>query len=188
MTMNDALAGYFAGFFDGEGTVYAATRTNRKDARHNRPHATILVCVSNTNKAVLDLHREIFGGSLCVRKGKNYESGNWREQWQLVLSPRKAEPYLRIIHPHLIIKKEVAALALEYLALVHLPMRDKIDYSKLKRTKDGTKWTTIKTLRPEHAEKLLVLHAQIRALNKRGAPLNARRQRNPFEQIADADA
>lgn len=188
--MNEALAGYLAGFFDGEGTVYAATRTGRTGTRDRRPTATIMVCISNTNKAVLDVHHALFGGSLNKRKGKNYETGNWREQWQWMLSPRQARPYLKAMYPHLLIKKEVVGIALEYMEIVSRPRSERWDYSgRVQRPgKHGMRWQVSPCVKPDILEQLLALHARIRELNARGAPFNARRQRNPWELAADAAA
>lgn len=163
---------YAAGFFDGEGSVYAAMRSwNRRTSS-----PTILVCIGNTNKAVLELHRDRWGGSLLERGGKHLArvaSGKYQRQFQWVLAPRMATVYLRSIAPHLIIKKEVVATALDYLRIVGLPRCEKIDYSHTVERR-GRKWVSPMT-RPEIKEELIALHAKIRELNAGSAPGNVRR-------------
>lgn len=56
---------YCAGFFDGEGTVYAATR--RSTGKSGRKSPTITVCMTNTDKNVIDLHQSKWGGSVYKR-------------------------------------------------------------------------------------------------------------------------
>lgn len=157
--------GYCAGFFDGEGSVYAAQRKSRKG--NSAP--TILVCITNTNKNIMQMHKDKWGGSLCLR----YKGDKWQTQYQWVLSPRMAYIYLSYIYSHLIIKKEVVTKALEYCSIQSLPR------------KQIMKWETIningklrcRMKRQEWADdKLKSLHSDIRELNKRGAPFNALRK------------
>ena len=178
--MNDALAGYLAGFFDGEGTVYAATRWGRCEGRDNRPSPTIFVCMTNTNKEVMEFHQELFTGSLNRRPGNDRR----RDQWQWHLCSTKAEPYLKAIFPHLIVKKAVVTVALQYIALMKTPRKDRCDYTNMV-IGAGDRLRVAPIVRPEFRQRVLVLHGKIRELNKRGAPFNTLRERNVWEQQAD---
>lgn len=156
---------YMAGFFDGEGSVYACWRRLGKSTRS----PTLTVCISNTDKIVLDLHQEQFGGSIYKRKAR----GNRQDCWQWVLSAKMAVPFLESIQPYVVIKSGVVNAALEYATLMATPRNERVDYSQ-KVYKDGRYRTTPK-VRPEFREKVLRVHGKIRELNMTHAPYNATR-------------
>jgi hypothetical protein len=152
---------YSAGFFDGEGSVYAAVRKGYG-------HPTILVCISNTNKQVLELHKAMWGGSINRRKDRE----GWQSQYQWVLAPRMAKAFLLSIYPHLIVKKAVVYEALRYMEIQALPRSQRLDYTVYEG--DGRK--LVRGIpKPEISGKLAEIHGNIRRLNMRGAPHNARR-------------
>lgn len=154
---------YAAGFFDGEGSVYAATRRRR-----GIPSPTLIVCMTNTNYEVLALFRSRWGGSLLQRR---ITKPRHRPQWQWVIAAKMATPFLRAIAPHVIIKREVVALALQYAALMALPVDDRLDYSRRVNTRWNRKqgdYTSISIKRPEYAAKVIELHEQIKRVNARG--------------------
>lgn len=157
---------YAAGFFDGEGSVYAAVR--------NKPYRnfTVLVTIPNTVAAPLQAFKDRWGGSLCA----NQPSGNRKLQYQWVLAPNNARAFLRDVRPHLIVKAEVADAAIELLTLLALPIRDRMDYSQLRPSRTPGKMTRAGVMKPEFREKISRLHERIQALNARGAPGNARRR------------
>lgn len=162
-TLADAT--YAAGFFDGEGSVYSAAR-----GQTSSKSPLILVCVGNTNLAVLEWHKSVWGGSITERKNTKPRH---RVQHQWVLAPRAAATFLQDVCPHLKIKHEVATFALQALAMMRRPHKERIDYS-IKRW-DGRRYWTTARLRPEFKAECDALYAQIRVLNKRGAPYNATR-------------
>jgi hypothetical protein len=154
-------AEYAAGFFDGEGSVYAGIRKGK--------NPIVLVCIANTHHGILMRLKHQWGGSVCARKAVVDE--RHRQQWQWVLAPRNAKAFLNDILPFLVIKAEVAALALEYLNEVSRPYKERRDHSAL-IYRGGRYWAAA-TCRPEYVDRLRRLHADIRALNARG--YNARR-------------
>lgn len=163
---------YAAGFFDGEGSVYAATRRSSvREKIYKNP--TILVTIANTVITPLKILQDQWGGSICDRFPNDPRR---RLQHQWVLAPRMADPFLRAIHPHLIIKKEVAGVALQYCDLMRIPLRERMDYSQLRPSKTPGKMTRAGVMRPEFREKIDALHAEIQRLNTRGAPFNATRK------------
>ena len=168
---------YFAGFFDGEGSVYAATRWHRTKEKDRRPTPTLTVCIGNTNFEVLRLHHEIFGGSLSERKNL---AERRLPQMQWMIAARQAEPYLRAIHPFLIIKREVVSVALEYIELLKTPRSEQRDYSNRELDKRG-RLASSPIVRPEFRKKVLDIHGRIRELNAGAAPHNVRRALNPWE-------
>ncbi len=169
-------AAYLAGFFDGEGSVYAATRWHRHNEKDRRPTPTIFVCMTNTHFYVMRVHQEMFGGTLTER---NNLKPNLQAQIQWHLCAKKAEPYLRAIAPYLIVKRDVVNVAIEYIDLLKTPRREQRDYT-LTVERAGRRWVT-PTVRPEFRSKVLDLHGQIRMLNAKAAPFNYRRGFNPWE-------
>jgi len=161
-------AEYAAGFFDGEGSVYAGNRRQR--------HPIVMVCISNTHLAVLQEIKNRWGGALNERKGKRYSDPRWRKCWQLSMSPNNGRTFLADIYPFLIVKREVVSIALEYLAEVARPQKERRDYSNLVFRK-GRLWTQ-PIARPEYLDRIRILHARIRELNAEG--YNAMRQPSPI--------
>lgn len=159
---------YAAGFFDGEGSVYAATR---RHLGYRNP--TLLVTIANTVVTPLEAFQARWGGSICKRF---INDGRRRDQYQWVLAPRMADPFLRAVHPHVIIKKDVVAAGIAYCDLMRMPLSVRMDYSQLRPSKTPGKMTRAGIMRPEFAEKIAAIHQEIKRLNVRGAPLNARRQ------------
>lgn len=180
---------YAAGFFDGEGTVFAATRGGSNKS------PTIMVLISNTVREPLDLLQQKWGGSICITSPRK---ANHRPVHQWAIAARKAAPFLRAIEPHCIIKRNVVRVAIEYCALMALPAHERIDYSTMrpspsgKLTKSGkVKMTRGGTVRPEIRERVMLLHQEIRRLNCRGAPHNGKRayaNSEPPTQRAESDA
>jgi predicted HD phosphohydrolase len=162
---------YAAGFFDGEGSVYAATRRSGQSP-------VLLVCISNTDLNVLEAHRHRWGGSINPRK---ITKPNHRPQWQWVLSARMAAPYLRAIAPHVITKRRVVELGLQYVELMTLPMSERMDYSNCIRS--GSRWRVAPRRKPEWAARVRAVHQAIRAANARG--FNAKREQ-PADILAIA--
>lgn len=171
---------YCAGFFDGEGSVYAASRGGRAASSNRRPSPTITVCISNTNLAVLQAHQQKYGGSLPV-SGKRKVSDRHRIVYQWVLSAKQAKPYLLDIRPHLIVKTEVVDVALEYVALQELPYSERRDSSP--RTFSHGRWWCAPTLREDYRIKVQEIWLRIRELNARGAPFNATRKNTVYDEI-----
>lgn len=161
MSINDA---YAAGFFDGEGTIYSASRNNSKSP-------TIIVCITNTVAAPLEAMQAKWGGSIYLNKSPG---GRRRPQYQWTLCSRMAKPFLQAIRPYLMIKHEVVDLAIQHRTLMELPHRERVDYSNT--VQRAGRLRTAPIMKPEFRAKIDDIQNQIRALNIRGAPMNARRQ------------
>ena len=153
---------YAAGFFDADGAVYAARRTSRK----GNSSPTLLVCCTQAEREpgvcpeVLVRHHSQWGGSIAKKK---MSAKNRRDQWQWVLAPKNAVDFLIDILPYTIVKTAVIQKSLEFAQLQSLPLRQRIN-------------TKTKCVRPEHAERVWRVHAEICELNKRGQPFNALRK------------
>lgn len=163
---------YAAGFFDGEGTVYAATR-------NNKPSPTIMVCVTNTQPAPINALRARWGGSIFRHVSKN---PRWQTKYQWALASRMAKPFLQAIRPHLLIKGEVVDAAIEFRTLMETPHRDRVDYDHLVFRK-GRLWVS-PTVKPEFREETMRLHRLIQQLNSVHAPNNGTRKYQPTANAA----
>jgi hypothetical protein len=104
---------YLAGIIDGEGYIGLRHRTDTKSARHY----SLVLRVANTDQRLI--------GWLQARWPGNTGCHRYRDQkckplhhWQL--ESRRAEAVLRIALPYLVIKREVADLALEMRATIVL--------------------------------------------------------------------
>ena len=102
MKMDDLA--YIAGLFDGEGSIFVASRSG------NRPTLQLRVSLNMVARESIDLVASVFGGGVnCYEKGENR-----RRQFQWSLSGIEAQNFLRGLRPWLIIKAEEANVALEY--------------------------------------------------------------------------
>ena len=143
MSLHEA---YAAGFFDGEGSVYTAPRSSGSGY-------SLLVCIGNTNRDVLEQHKATWGGSICARK---MTKPRHQQQYQWVLSGKMGEPYLRAILPHLIIKREVVQLALKWCEMMNSPYSERVSYE-----------TGRPASRPEYLQKAQELRSAIQAQNSK---------------------
>jgi hypothetical protein len=151
---------YLAGFFDGEGSVYANP--------HSKQLPSLRVCISNTNREVIDLHKKGYGGCAVSR---GIPKARWREQYQWVVVGRAATKFLLDIYPHLIIKRAVVAVALEYLEHCGKPVKERREVGR-SVYHHGRYWTANRNSEA-HIAKALELVGRIRELN--GGGFNARR-------------
>jgi len=96
---------YFAGFFDGEGSVKAAVYRRQTQAGIN---------IGNTNRAILDWIKQKFGGR--IYKGSHEVK---HKIWHWQYTGKKILPLLRAIEPLLKIKVGEVRLAIEMLEYIH---------------------------------------------------------------------
>lgn len=113
--MRELSPAYIAGFFDGEGCVGVYNRNGAK----NGPQRYFVLCVSiaqagDDGRVLLLELKTKYGGSVSSKK----TSGGTKVMWQWYTSADKAAAFLRDIQPHLRLKSEQVAVALEFQALV----------------------------------------------------------------------
>lgn len=146
--MNHPTIEYFAGFFDGEGSIYMMKRPICNQSKTHTFRLTI--CVSNTNQTVLNHFCQTFGGS--VRKS-NTGTNKQMFQWY-IRDIGGCLKFLNQITSFLIDKKAQAALALNWLnhrlqfPLKSVPAQYDIDfaynvYHKLKQLKNRPHATSL---------------------------------------------
>lgn len=103
--MTDIELGWIAGFVDGEGCIRLGI-----DSRKN--NITINFSVSGTNKESLNYIMKLLKcGNITAKITKEK---NRKAQWNWTISGIKAVESIKIIEPHLIVKKQQAILILEY--------------------------------------------------------------------------
>lgn len=104
--VEDWIAAYAAGFFDGEGYVYL---------RNRPPHYTIGILIGQVDRRPLDFLAKHWGGGVL---GPYYMDGgkhkNWRPQYQWGLHSRRAYDFLQDIYPWSILKLDQIELLLDY--------------------------------------------------------------------------
>ena len=118
---NEQEIAYLAGFFDGEGCIWLA-RWNYLKADYYSLRSEL----DNTFPEPLYLARRIFGGKVRLTK----QRGNRNPVHKWVVGSRKAETFLRVLLPYLIIKKAEATLALELPALRRVKSPRKADLAR----------------------------------------------------------
>lgn len=95
---------YIAGLFDGEGSIFVASRSSSHNTLQLR------VSISMVQEEGIVLVSTMFGGGVnCYEK-----TGNRRRQWHWSLSGTGAKDFLRILRPWLRVKAEEADAALDY--------------------------------------------------------------------------
>lgn len=82
---------YVAGLFDGEGCVSVQSK------------GYLAVVIANNHLPLLQQLKEQFGGSITIRPNGTC---NWK------ISTRQGEAFLRLIHPFLVVKKDVAQVGI----------------------------------------------------------------------------
>ena len=118
-------AAYFAGLFDGEGTITLAT-----DKKSNRIWVTCSITL--VNKDPLDELAAIYGGRVFPMKAKSIKH---RTYWRWGVYCNQALLFIGDIRPWLYIKAAVADLILEFSHLIgHKGQR--IDETRLDRRKN----------------------------------------------------
>lgn len=88
-----------AGLLDGEGSIgiYYDLARDRYE---------LIVSIANSYENIVDILKEQFGGHKTKTKGTN----KWVYHW--VIKAKLTEKFLKMMHPHLIIKKKQAEIAL----------------------------------------------------------------------------
>jgi hypothetical protein len=101
---HDLSIAWAAGFFDGEGTIGIASR------RGGRSHI-LRVGISQVAKAPIAQFADLFGGRVY-----SYGAAKAGRQpyFQWIAESAKAATTLQALHPHLLVKDQEAAVALEF--------------------------------------------------------------------------
>lgn len=108
MKLTDTKLSYFAGLFDGEGTIGVSILAGkRKDIKRTY---FVRISINMCDAIVLrDLHH-YYGGTFMHIKRTNPKH---RDLYAWILTSKKAYIFLKDVYPFLMVKKEQASLALE---------------------------------------------------------------------------
>lgn len=100
---------YFAGFFDGEGSVFI--NSNGIDGNGNQRYVLRCTLSQNNRDVLLDM-QSIWGGSVTNKAHRGPLSKKDGYTWSC--SVKKAKSFLTDVLPYLRVKKEEAVLALSW--------------------------------------------------------------------------
>ncbi len=104
---------YLAGLFDGEGSISIAKKAIKLKDGSLAPWYVLMVCLGNTYRPIVDhLSKEYGSPTRTVKRIARNQPGRPIFQWSVASD--KAELFLRVIYPHLVIKKDEADLAFEF--------------------------------------------------------------------------
>ncbi len=133
MAIRKISLAYAAGFIDGDGSVFVQAPND------------ILVCAANSHREVLEPFKRSFGGSIGPPRA-DFRNPSWRPMNTWVKAINKTGSFLKVLEPHLILKKQQAKLGLE------LVRRKSVDV----RTPLGRPygWSSMSTREREEREKI----------------------------------
>lgn len=100
--------GWAAGIFDGEGSL---TLANRLDSKGN-VRGSVRLSVGATDRAMIDRLQALFGGPAW--DGGPPRQEGWKRVWLWHVSGRAVGIILKMIRPYVVVKGELADLAIEY--------------------------------------------------------------------------
>lgn len=109
--------GYLSGIFDGEGCISIVTYLQKclvggKTYWYNTTQMAI--SIFQTDERLMKWLMHHYGGRYTLRKSQNEK---WKQGWSWSPPSNGLEPFLLSIIPHLLIKREQALVALEYVRL-----------------------------------------------------------------------
>lgn len=146
---------YFAGFFDADGSVSIAK---------NQKGTTLTCTVYNSNKKVLEIFRQNFGGEIYI--SHNHPEKGWKTGYRWMVAAKKAEEFLSKIVPFVTVKKERVELGLQFRILI----KENKNYGVItERDEKGRMIKVFKKTRGTEYEKAIEnFYQKIKQLNRRG--------------------
>jgi hypothetical protein len=141
--MNENKWSYLAGLFDGEGSVYIFLRDKENH------FTTLSAAISNTSLTLMRWLIKNFGGRFSMSASKAQVGYKPQYKWEPKGKTNKKELLLGML-PHLVIKREQAILALEYLSIEgpDVEQKEKLR-QKMCSLNKGSVETTRETPQPE---------------------------------------
>src|ERR1019366_7280555 len=141
LKMSDkAMYGYAAGLVDGEGTItvcrseYDSVVKNRNNKVYHHIGFHVKVSIKNTDERLMKWLQSRFGGEYYTDESSLKKNPTWKPSFVWHHAAKDKEPFLLAILPYLIIKKEQAILALEFIRLgynVRCPEKRQELYEKI---------------------------------------------------------
>ena len=146
---------YLAGLIDGEGSVWIQPIYYvRKLTGERRTSYLLNLSVFNTHYGLMEWLKRNFGGVVGRARETGHGDVQWKPSYRWEVSAKKAASLIRACQKYLIIKREHAAVALEFDRLKVAPGDSR------ERTRP-----------PEYFERQAVLYAALKVLNRRGLPV-----------------
>jgi len=108
--LNKNLLNYFAGFFDGEGTIVISKYKNYRSKSQNELYV-LCVRVTGKDKEIIKMFYDYFTPD---NKFLTYKYREKFEAYQWGLAGPKAMEWLKMIKPYLVLKKERAEHAIKF--------------------------------------------------------------------------
>jgi len=109
------IAAYAAGLFDGEGCIRITRTIPKPKSPQSRNHNfcyTLYISVAMTDPSPIKFLKKHFSGS--TRPVKNRKPGVWRPLYCWWTWGKFAIPFLKIVYPYCLIKKEQIENAIEF--------------------------------------------------------------------------
>lgn len=141
---------WLAGFFDGEGCATITVAGQRNDGR---PHFRMMVGLTQTDFHLLRLVAEIFFDTDRKIYNLYHKKGQMQRQrvWQLTATGKNALGFLKIIQPHVVLKRKVVDLCIEMGESVGVRGREtsdevfarRVELRSLVRQENGTERSVI---------------------------------------------
>jgi len=163
LKMSDkAMYGYVSGIVDGEGTItICRSEYNGKDRNNKIRHYIafhVKVNVKNTDERLMKWLQSRFGGEYYKDESSLKKHPTWKPAYVWFHAAKDKEPFLLSILPYLILKREQANIALQFLRL---------DSQRV-------------------PEKRQELYEKIVALNQRGKPVEANMLDSSNEEMRES--
>lgn len=121
--MRKPSVAYFAGFFDGEGSISVQITGHSPS---NRQQARLVVKVANTNYEILLCFKERFRGSLTESHSRRHK--NWAPWGNWTITGFGAAAFLEMIESYVIVKKPQVELGLEFWRFKRLPRSERCSF------------------------------------------------------------
>lgn len=130
--MDNTKLAYFAGFFDGEGSIGIGQHKSKSCLRGHSNE--LMVQVSNIWKSVIEEHKRIFGGSIVPVR----DSDRTIILWRWTVGAKKAHRFLMAIYPYLDVKRSQAQIAIDFQQNKrHRGSLSNIEYAKEKEQREA---------------------------------------------------
>lgn len=130
---------YLAALIDGEGTISIGGHSAKLKSGELRPRFDLQINVANTDIRLMKWLTSVFGFNYyTLSQNKNIRSRKPCYQWKV--SGRKSqEQFLLAVIPYLVMKKEQAKLALEFLRLPYDSASQRFELKKRMSELNGNK-------------------------------------------------
>lgn len=126
MNVSEIDRAYFAGFFDGDGSVSIISPPSQNFKAGKRWGLQVRVWQVSEHAAVLHTLKEEYGGHTAERA---FASGRPATEWKV--SDRLAEKFLKDIFPYSIVKHDRIAVALKFRETYNHAFRGRNAYNKM---------------------------------------------------------